>query len=101
MQAKAGEALEDDAGKKRPVIENKGKGADIEHLADQMRHDIGIVATGPAQSGQGDIDGDQDAGQEGDLALQQPEAGIDVSAESLGETVDDAEIAHGFRFPNG
>ena len=47
------------------------------------------------QAGQGDVDGDEDAGQPLDIALNQAEAGIDVLGERPQEIVDDAGAVHG------
>src|SRR3546814_4141467 len=40
------------------------------------------------------IDGDQDRGEEGDVACQQTEARIDIGDEGLRELVDDVEVVH-------
>jgi hypothetical protein len=55
---------------------------------------------GPEQSGEHDVERDQDAGQEGHIAREQAEAGIDVAAEDFRKPVDDAEIVHGKGFPS-
>src|SRR3546814_12904122 len=48
----------------------------------------------PPEARQGDIDGDQDRGEEGDVACQQTEARIDIGDEGLRELVDDVEVVH-------
>ena len=95
LQAEPGERLEDDVGQALEVVEQQGEEADVEDLADQLRQDVVLAHQRPEQAGQRDVDGHQHAGQEGDVAREQPEAGIDVAAEGLGEAVDDGEVVHG------
>ena len=77
------------------VVEQQREEADVEHLADQLRRDVVLADQRPEQAGQHDVEGDQDAGQEGDVAGQQAEPGVDVAAEHVGEAVDDVEVVHG------
>ena len=94
LQPEPGEGLEDDVGEALEVVEQQGEEADVEHLADQLRRDVVLAHQRPEQPGQRDVDGHQHAGQEGHVAGEQPEAGVDVAAEGLGEAVDDGEVVH-------
>ncbi len=49
----------------------------------------------PEEARQGDVDGDEDARQPVNIALNQPEAGIDILGERPQEIVDDAGAVHG------
>ena len=99
LEAESGEAVEDDRREIIEVADQEGEEADIECLAHQALHHVFIGAPGPEQSGERDVDDDQGRGQEGDLALEQAEAGIDVGGEGVEEGVDDADIVHGRASP--
>ena len=94
LQAEAGEALEDDLRESVPVADDVGEDADEQRLLDQPRDDVVVGAPAPEQRGERDVDDDQGRGEEGDLAAEQAEAGIDVAGEDLEETIDDAGAAH-------
>src|SRR3546814_8844240 len=83
LQPEAGERLEDDVCKDLPVVEDQRESTDIEHLADEPGEDVGALVHRPPEARQGDIDGDQDRGEEGDVACQQTEARIDIGDEGL------------------
>src|SRR3546814_13809941 len=70
-QPESGERLEDDVCKDLPVVEYQRESTDIEHLADEPGEDVGALVHRPPEARQGDIDGDQDRGEEGDVACQQ------------------------------
>src|SRR3546814_7286249 len=78
----------------RSVVEDQRESTDIEHLADEPGEDVGALVHRPPEARQGDIDGDQDRGEEGDVACQQTEARIDIGDEGLRELVDDVEVVH-------
>src|SRR3546814_12400071 len=80
---RSGERLEDDVCKDLPVVEDQRESTDIEHLADEPGEDVGALVHRPPEARQGDIDGDQDRGEEGDVACQQTEARIDIGDEGL------------------
>jgi hypothetical protein len=79
LQAKAGEALEDDAGEVVPVADDVGEHADEQRLLHQPGEDVVIAAPGPEERRQRDVDHDQRRGDEGDFTTQQAKAGIDVA----------------------
>ena len=76
------------------VADDEGEDADIERLLDQAREHVLVGRHRPEEAGQGDVDGDQHAGEPADIALHEAEAGIDVLGEDAQEIVDDAGAAH-------
>ncbi|CRO54230.1 hypothetical protein PAERUG_P1_London_28_IMP_1_04_05_01842 [Pseudomonas aeruginosa] len=98
-QAQPGEGAEDDAGQPVEVADDVGKGTDVEHLADQLRHHVLALAGGvterPVEPGNRHIDRYKRGGQVGDFPLQQPESRVDVAREGIEEAVDDRDIVHG------
>jgi hypothetical protein len=93
-EAEAGERAEDDFGQRREVAEDQREGADIEDLLEEPADDVVVAAHRPEQPGQRDVDPDQHARQECDVAAQQREAAVDVLDEDAKEAVDDVEIVH-------
>ena len=100
-QAKSGEGIEDDTGEPVEIVQDEGEGADIKDLAQEAGEHIVFTAQCPEQTRQRDVDGNQNAGQEGDIATEQPEPGIDVAGEGIGEPVDDGEVVHHSRSADG
>ena len=94
FQTKPGKGGKDDVGKALEVVDQEGKEADVEDLADQLGKDVVVARQRPEQAGQGNVDGDQNAGQEGDVAGEHAEPAIDVAAEGFREAVDDGEVVH-------
>jgi hypothetical protein len=94
FEAEPGEGVEDDFGEVVVVADDEGEEADIEGFPDEADDDVLVRRDRPEQAGQGDVDRDQHAGEPLDIALQQPEPGIDVLGEGAEETVDDAGAVH-------
>ena len=67
MQAQSGKRGIDDPGQGLEIIEDQGEGTDIEHLADQTGENVVLATQRPEQTGQRDIDPDQDRGQKPDI----------------------------------
>ena len=93
------ETVEDDGGEAVPVGDEPGEDADEEGLFHEAGDDVVIGAPGPEERGQRHVDHDQRAGDEGDLAAQQPETAVDIGGEDPEEGVDDAGAAHGSLAP--
>src|SRR3546814_13844682 len=75
--------------------QDEREGADVEHLADQPGEDVRALVQRPPETGERDVDGDQDGGQESNIAREQTEARVDVGDEGLREAVDDVDVVHG------
>ena len=71
------------------------RGRLIKQIEDQLGRDVVLAVHRPGQTSQRDVDGDENAGQKGDVTCQQPEATVDVAHEGFGKAVDDAQIVHG------
>ena len=96
MQTEACEGTEDDVGKACKIIQDQREDADIKDLPQETAQHIALLHR-PEETGQRDVDADQDRGQEGDIALQQSEAAVDCLGEGFHEPVDDAKIVHAAR----
>ena len=94
FQTKPGKGGKDNVGEALEVVDQEGKEADVEDLADQLGKDVVVARQRPEQAGQRNVDGDQNAGQEGDVAGEHAEPGVDVAAEGFREPVDDGEVVH-------
>jgi hypothetical protein len=92
-QAQPGEGTEHDARQHVEVADDVGEGTDVQHLADQLGDHVLALAGGmahrPEQPGERHVDDDQRGREERHLALQQPEARVDVARENVEEAVDD------------
>src|SRR5690606_11493327 len=93
-QAKSGERAKDDVGQRRKAVQYQREGADIENLLEKLADDIIFAAERPEQTGERDVDADQDRGQESHIAAEQPEAAVYVGDERLHELIYDVHIVH-------
>jgi hypothetical protein len=94
LEAEPGETVEDDLRQRVPVADDIGEDPDEQRLLDQPGDDVVALAHRPEQRGKRHIDHDQRRRDERDLAVKQPEPGIDIAGEDLKKAVDDAGAAH-------
>ena len=94
FDAEAGEGVVDDLGEVVEIADDEGEDADIERLFDQAREHILVRRHRPEEPRQGDVYGDQHAGEPTNVALHETEAGIDIPREDAEEVIDDAGAAH-------
>ena len=94
LDAEPGEGVVDDLREVVVVADDEGEDADIERLLDQPREHVLVGRHRPEQTGERDVDGDENAGEPAHIALHESEAGIDVLGERPQEIVDDAGAAH-------
>src|SRR3546814_4723985 len=70
-----------------PVVQDQREGAHIQHLADEPGENVRAFVQRPPETGERNVDGDQDGRQEGDVARQQTESRVDVGDEGLREEI--------------
>ncbi len=76
------------------IVDDVGKGADVQNLLDEPRQDIGFAVQYPEQGRKRDVDTDQDRTQTRNITGQQAKPTVDVGDERLHELIDDVEVVH-------
>jgi hypothetical protein len=94
FQAKPCKALENDPGETIPVADDISKGTDEQSLLDEPCDNVIAFTHAPEERSQRHVDHDERGRNEGNLALQQAKAAIDIAGEDLQEAVNDAGAAH-------
>ena len=74
FHTEARKALEHDIGEQGEVANDEGEEADIEHLLEEARHDVGILRQRPEETGERDVYDYQCGCQVSDIAGKQAEA---------------------------
>ena len=97
MQPKLRERRVDGIGQSSKVVQDVGKGADVQDFLDQLGQDMLFAIQTPEQGGDRDIDRDQQTGQVTDVTFKKAESAVDVSDKGRQKAIDDIEIVH--RFP--
>jgi hypothetical protein len=94
LQSEAGEGLEDDVGEALEIVEEQGKEADEEDLANELRRNVVLADRRPEQARERNVYAHEGTRQKSDVASEKPKSRIDVAAECFSETIDDAEVVH-------